>query len=130
MVGLSGIIHAPSPTDQQFTDPDQLNALIEAVEGDDRLYVSLADIWLPNHLFVGHSNRVNDVFRLSEKLFSEAYRYRHGRQAMARFVSVSRDFLQAIRYSEIETKVINSWITRQLDSARETYPKNAELALP
>ena len=131
MLGLSGVIHAPSPSESEFTQPDQLDTLIAAIEADDRFYVSLADIWLPNLLLANNREpRRNDVFRLDAKLFSEAYRYRRGLLATARFVAVSADRLQAIRFSAIETKVMSVWTRRQFNEAAEAYPKNRELALP
>ncbi len=130
MLGLSGIVQAPSFDEPQFTSPDQLEDLIVAVEARDALYVSIADIWLPNALFnsAGHGER-NAVFRLAVGLFSLAFEYRHARLSTRRFVVSVADLPNSIRYSPEETRAIGAWATRQMDLARERFPKNRERAL-
>lgn len=129
LFGLSGIIREPIGSKTEFDSPHFIDELFEAIEEIPELFVDINDIWLPNFLFEGSPDKRGDVYRVKERLFIEADRFREDKISPDRFLNICRELKAYLYYSETETKSFKEWANNQVLKAKEEYPKNPELAL-
>jgi hypothetical protein len=93
LFGMAGLVIQPSPTEIEFTSPQQIQALIDVIEGigEGGLSVESGIIWLPlgtvQRAFTHDAEFVEwslvrpnrgDVFRVSLRIFREAWRMYDG----------------------------------------------------
>ena len=129
LLGISGIIWKPLGDQLTFKSPDLVDELFEAIERIPELYVDINDIWLPNFLFRPGSPKRGNVYRVAEKLFAEAYRYRQDQIQQKKFLLYCEEAIRLISFSGIETKSFHEWEMNQIAIAKNIYPKNKEFAL-
>jgi hypothetical protein len=125
MLGLSGIVVGPIHGDR-FTDPDSIDSLFRAVEEDERFYVDLNDIWLPNGCFTNTSPERGQVFRTGLSLFSLALAYRETMEDADRFTGQTMDYCKELEYSEPETRAFEAWHQDQIRDAFENCKNYGE----
>jgi predicted acylesterase/phospholipase RssA len=127
-LGLVGVISGPDSRTPIFGHPDDLDTLFARIESRSGLLVELHDIWLPLHwLGDRETPRRGDVYRVRLASFRDAYQFRAGTLS-------TRQFFQSegqgdTRFSQIETDVFREWAEARFDDARQSYPKDAGLAL-
>jgi hypothetical protein len=130
MINLSGIICRPDFEHYRFDSAEQIDALFDLIEADDRrgLLVDLNDVWLPNSILTGRCWRA-DVYRIDQRLFAEAWHYRHGRTSLEQLEAVGKKSKGRIHFSEKETEAFRAWSELQISQARKSYPKSKQFQL-
>ena len=129
LFGLSGIIREPIGSKTEFDTSQAIVELFETVEKISELFVDINDIWLPNFLFENTSTERGSVYRIKERLFLEADRFRDDRISMDRFLKICEELRDHISYSDTETKSFREWARSQIEMAKKIFPKNPDLAL-
>jgi hypothetical protein len=133
MLGLEGIIFRPvRPDESDFTSPQLLQELIDAVESLEGFSVETEYFWLPTKLLDAAFSATiaetpdrssadrGSVFRVSHRLFTEALRAAREGTGLDHFSRVATDQIvgevenSAIRYSPVETMAIREWSERQV----------------
>lgn len=131
-LGMVGIVHAPLEGDE-FTEAEQMEALLAAVEEDERLEVETSDIWLPNEALAlakkGKKPTRGDVFRLSHELFLIAHQHRRELLSNEQLTEACAGRGAEIRYSKRETAAFEKWMEAEIKSAIQFYKDNKKLAL-
>jgi len=108
MVGLAGIVIAPSLTEPRFSDVRQLFELVSFVEAREGHSVETADVWLPMWLLPRRNIHRGTVLRIERDLFLTALVVRAGDDAVLdAFANVSGE--GAIEVSPEETVVFADW---------------------
>ena len=134
MAGGSGIIFRPSPDEPRFTDPDQIESLLDAIEADPQLSVGTGDIWMPNELVEPILKKWQleprgVTLRVGYDLFIAALQYRTDRMGRKPFEALARKSRDAVTFSMEEHEAFKAWRGLQITLAREQYPKNKDLEL-
>jgi hypothetical protein len=132
MVGLSGIIHQPSEVDTVFTSPEQIEALFAAIEEGERFFVGSADLWVPSkHMkpILEQDRPRGLTFRMGYELFLHSLDYRRDRITRRDYEAMCGELHREITPSPSESTAFASWRRRQVNMAKERYPKSRELAL-
>ena len=129
LIGLSGIITEPIGEKTEFDSPHLIDEIFKTIEESPELFVDINDIWLPNFMFKNAPHVRGSVFRTKEKLFAEAIRFREDKIPTEKFEKSCRELKDYLFYSKKETQVFKEWAIKQINIAKETYPKNPELAL-
>jgi len=127
LLGLSGVIWKPTKG-TTFNHPARIDELFEIIERDPELHIGIIDIWFPDWLFGEHVKR-GDVYRVSEDLFRMGYLFRRDRISKEEFLEFCHKFRDNIRISAKEAESFRKWSATQIESAKEAYPKNRDLAL-
>jgi len=127
LLGLSGVIWRPM-RGIIFGKPSQIDELFELIERDPILSVGVNDIWFPFSLF-NECVRRGDVYRVSEELFKMGYLFRRDRVSKEEFFDYCERSRHDLRESTKETESFRRWSSMQIERAKESYPKNRELAL-
>ncbi len=126
LLELVGIVQQPLGA-ARFTSYTLVNQLFEQVEKQASLIINFEDIWLPSFLFASPLH-VGDVYRVSNELFSEAFRYRDGRRNQEQFEGRCKE-LAPIVISPEETRAFAGWIAEQISGAQNSAPKDPDLQL-
>jgi len=129
LLELSGIITEPTGNEAHFDSSYLIDELFDTIEASPELFIDINDIWLPNFLFRNSPHKRGDVYRIKEKLFIEADRFREDKIPKERFEMYCRELEDYLFYSEIETRSFKEWARNQIEMAKKKYPKNPELAL-
>jgi len=129
LFGLSGIIREPIGTKTAFDSPQAIDELFETIEKTPELFVDINDIWLPNFLFENTPTERGTVYRIKERLFLEADRFRDDRISVDRFLKICEELRDHISYSDTETESFKEWASSQIEMAKKVFPKNPDLEL-
>jgi hypothetical protein len=133
MLGLSGVITSPPGGDLLFDTPSKLDSLFEAIEQNDRFFVELDDIWLPNKLFYRTNSETqrSQVYRVGYDLFTLAYTLRDEVNTHEEFLNrmSQSDIPVMLEYSKTETTCLNDWNNEQIEINRKLYHENPETKL-
>ncbi len=133
LLGLQGILYQPLSGAAEFTDPDEINKLIEAIEGqtaEGPLTIETGLIWVPTSwLDAAYSvlpteradNRAErgDVFRVRLTLFRSLWRFADNRLELGDLYSQwsqsggTETPPPLLRYSREETRVFGQWTEQQ-----------------
>jgi hypothetical protein len=114
MVGLAGILLAPSVTEPRFVSVPQLSNLFSAIEARDGQSVETGDIWFPQR-FLPYRNQIHRgaVLRIEPKVFLTAMQVRAGgRDFTEAFENVTSE--GAMENSPEETRVFAEWSKIQI----------------
>jgi hypothetical protein len=126
LLELVGIVQQPIGADR-FNSYNLVDGLFEWIEGQASLLVNFGDIWMPNFLFKGPVH-VGQVYRASNELFRQAFRFRNGQQDQEQFERHCKEF-PPLEFSPLETNAFEEWVEKQFTFADERYPKNRDLQL-
>jgi len=108
MVGLAGIVMAPSFTEPRFSNVGQLSELVGLVEAREGHSLETADVWLPMWLLPRRNIHRGTVLRIERDLFLTALVIRaSGDAVLDAFANVSGE--GAIEVSPEETVVFADW---------------------
>lgn len=129
LLGISGVIWKPFGKDKIFHNVKLIEETFDAIEKDPSLFVDTNDIWLPNFLFEGKSHERKMVYRVSNRVFLEAYEFRQERISEKRFLENCRKFSDDVEFSEQETASFSSWTAKQIEEAKTRFPKDKDLKL-
>lgn len=128
LLGGLGVIHRPLTGGDRFQDPDQVAELFTRLDTDDSL-IEFEDIWLPESwLHAEHAPERGDVYRIDQRVFRAAYRYRVETLPLAGLMATRID-AGSIVLSPEETDAFRAWNARQIEEARSLYPKDPQRAL-
>ena len=130
MAGLSGVI-TRAPGASKFRDVTDLENLFELIEDEAGLLIDIDDIWLPDFLFrrTRFRPRNGRVYRITPEAFSLALTFREGRLDLPRFIEAVRELPKPLAYSGRETGTFEAWRNRQIQDARDRFPKKESLKL-
>ncbi len=120
--GLTVAICHPDSTGRHFNSVDDLENLFDSIEDRSALSIETPDLWLPNILF--NSKRPpqrGDVFRVKQKLFTAALRFRTNRTSEGEFMDECKKTRQKPSFNPKETKVFADWSTMQINVAQNLY---------
>jgi hypothetical protein len=131
-LGMVGLVHAPLE-DDEFSEVEQIEKLLAAVEQDERLEVETSDIWLPNEALAlakgkGKPTR-GDLFRLSHDLFLLAHQHRRELLSNEQLTEACAGRGAEMRYSARETEAFQEWMEAEIKSAVKFYHDHEKLAL-
>jgi hypothetical protein len=126
LLELVGIVQQPFGV-PRFNTYNLVDQLFQQVEKQAFLLINFADIWLPSFLFSGAA-RVGDVYRVTNELFNEAFRFRDGQSNQQQFELRCKE-LPPVTFSTEETRAFGSWVAEQISGAQHSAPKNPELQL-
>ncbi len=130
LIGLSAIVWRPIDEKlHEFTNPQLIDDLFNAIEEKENLFIEFEEIWIPNYIFSKLSKNRGDVFRLKLDLFNYAFRYQSGKLEMEEYTTGVDRFINDIKFSEAETDAFKNWSNEQVSVAKELYPKNKELEI-
>jgi hypothetical protein len=138
MLGLQGIIHRPLPWRAGiFVSPEEWNEIVTAIEQMDGFSVDFEYSWVPVALLDRARGRYpagdespnglavrGEVFRLSHKLFLEAWRAARDGTDFEGYANRGLDAFDGDRladgltYSPEETRSIQAWAIAQVAGAR------------
>jgi hypothetical protein len=131
MVGLEGILYAPSATDTEFVDANQIDDLIATIEqaAGGVLRVDLQSLFIPT-IWLDSACRFSEqpnplergsVFRVDVKLLSVAWQYLIGTvdiddllKAVTAETLHSANILSVLRFSPKETAAFRDWSGRNI----------------
>ena len=120
--GLTVAICQPAGKKQKFTSADDLDDLFNRLEEEGSFTIETPDLWLPNEVFIKQPKpRRGEVYRVGQKLFGAALRFRSGRTTDAEFITACRALKEKAQHSADETKALHIWSQRQVDTARRIY---------
>jgi len=128
-VGLSGIITGALGDNPIFESSESVDELFKAIEDNDELFIDINDIWLPNFLFEDTLHNRGDVYRIKEKLFIEASRFREDKISKEAFEKSCYEMKDLLAFSEIETEAFKAWSKNQIETAKARFPKNPDRKL-
>ncbi|XHR27502.1 MAG: hypothetical protein ACFUZC_16345 [Chthoniobacteraceae bacterium] len=114
MLGLAGIIHAPSFNESRFSTQTQITTFFELIEERDGRFVETADLWIPADL-LPTSCRRNDVLRVGQKLFSLAMSFRQGTIDLRSYFTQAKEMDSEMAKSPEETRAFEHWAKVQFD---------------
>ncbi len=114
MLGLAGIIHAPSFNEPLFSTHTQIAAFFELIEERDGRFVETADLWIPADLLPTSSRRT-DVLRVKPKLFILAMAFRQGTMDLRSYFTQTKEMGSEITQSPDETRAFEYWAKVQFD---------------
>ena len=120
MMGLSGIITGP-PERDRFSSPDDIDAIFARIEADERFYVDINDLWIPNSCFRDSEPQRGDVIRIGLKLFEQALAFRGNSISMEVYIGRAHDFADLIEPSPEEAEAFSQWNIRQIERAVELH---------
>lgn len=125
MLGLVGIIHQPFGGGH-FDSPDTIETTLERFEERAELFIDVDDLWIPEFVLrhAAAEFKLGDVFRISEALFSAAFRYREGLLEQDTYLDVSKEYLSQALPSPSESEAFRAWHWQQVDAARSFYHDN------
>ena len=129
LLGLSGVITAPSRRRPFFDSPASIDGLFETIESTPGLFVDINDIWLPNALFGNRPAARGDVYRIDAHLFLKAQNFRVGRLTPPSFGAIGEGRTESLRFSEVETRVFKEWSSSHIKAARAKYNLDKSRAL-
>lgn len=128
LLGGLGVIHRPLTGGDRFHDPDQVAELFTRLDTDDSL-IEFEDIWVPEPwLLDEHAPQRGAVYRIDQRVFRAAYRYRVETLTLAGLMA-THIAAGSIVYSPEETDAFRAWNARQIQEARSIYPKDPQRAL-
>jgi hypothetical protein len=129
LLGLSGVITAPSRRRSFFDTPASIDGLFETIEASPDLFIDINDVWLPSGLFEDRPAARGDVYRIDAPLFLKAQGFRAGRLTPASFDAINAGPSGSLRFSEIETRVFRDWSLSHIAAARAKYNADKSRAL-
>jgi DNA-binding XRE family transcriptional regulator len=130
LIGLSAIVWRPVGQESyKFITPDMIEDIFVQAEHHDGLFIDVNEIWFPNLLLSQFTNNRGDVFRVKQGLFSLAYSFQAGELVLDELLRSADHFSGDIYFSEAETNAYKQWSARQIEIAKETYPKNRGLEI-
>lgn len=120
--GLTVAICQPSTSKGRFESVDDLEGLFDLIEDKSALSIETPDLWLPNELLESkRSPKRGDVYRIGQRLFTTALRFRTGRTTEKEFREECTEARDKPKYSAKETRVFAKWNTMQIDLAKARY---------
>jgi len=128
---LSGIIMEPFGGGE-FVDVGLIDDLFNQIQDTYEFFIGINDLWLPNIIFPLKKYSQGDVFRIDTALFKVAYLYNNGRISDDEYMEKClhlKEEVPLILFSEVETAAFTRWAERQIDAAKQAYPKDETLAL-
>jgi len=133
LLGSAAVLRAPRADHDLFDSPQLIEETFERIEQSEQFLVESNDLWVPTSRLSAagapDSPARGQVFRLGWELFMRAYQHRHGTIAQDRFVELCQALESQLRPSRVEAEAFADWSQRQIDTAREQYPKAPGLAL-
>lgn len=145
MLGLQGIIHRPSQTQAEFSSPDDINGMIDAIEGTTlggELIVDTGVIWVPtvwlDQAFSRRGQEASNMvltrgalFRFDFALFTELWRFADNRtdlQALLSSMTVGEPVIPRVVFSPAETTAFAKWSALCFQAARSHAGPNPSSA--
>ncbi|MFH1673542.1 MAG: hypothetical protein ABIF87_09000 [Pseudomonadota bacterium] len=123
--GLTAAICQPSRSKERFESVDDLEMLFDRVEAKGALSIETPDLWLPNELLgLKPPPKRGNVYRVGQKLFTAALRFRTSRTNEQEFREECMKARTKPRFSPKETEVFAAWNVMQVDLARTSYEAN------
>jgi hypothetical protein len=129
LLGLSGVIAAPSRRRPFFDSPASIDGLFETIESTPGLFVDINDVWLPNDLFGDRPATRGDIYRVDAPLFLKAQNFRVGRLTPSSFGAIGESRSGSLRYSDAETRAFKEWSSGHITAARAKYHADKSRAL-
>jgi hypothetical protein len=128
LIGLSGVIFAPSLEKNRFDSQEEIEKTFTTVEDHPSLFTDINDVWLPNFVLSGPCDR-GAMYRIGFKLFLLALQFRENRISGEDFHRFCREYKRMVEFSSKESNAFMKWAEWQLKEAEREYPKKPELAL-
>jgi hypothetical protein len=126
LLGLVGIVQQPVGA-ALFNSYNLIDQLFELAEKEAFPLINFADLWLPSSLFASPVN-AGDVYRMTNELFTEAFRFRDGQHSQERFEQRCKE-LPPMIFSPEETRAFEGWVAEQISDAQNRPPKAPDLQL-
>lgn len=124
--GLTVAVCQPAGKNQKFTSVDDLDNLFRRLEEESSFTLETPDLWLPNEIFPKQPQpERGEVYRVGQKLFGAALRFRSGRTTNSEFIATCRELKEKPVNSPVETKALQAWSQHQIDTAKRIYSENA-----
>ena len=109
LIGLSGIIWKPLGDSYIFDSPDSIKDLFDAIGSSPLLRADTGNIWLPGYLFKNSPQECGSVYRIQQRLFSQAYSYQKGGISPEQFLEFCEQSRSRVAFSELETRSFSAW---------------------
>ena len=125
MVGLSGIIYVPA-AGREFDEPEEFESLFNLIEKQKDIYVETNDLWIPNFAFSKSPVQRGEIYRIGEKFFHDAYKYRENIISADKFIGrCTKSEWQAL-YSAKETKAWSKWNHNKIQEAKQYHERHSK----
>lgn len=132
------LLGAPNET-RVFKDHSDITAMYDYIESQDELFVDINDIWIPVEWFGGIKTKQGMVFRISQDLFTHAWKFRNDKivaDELMESANVKTAMEQSkstqspmVIFSEEETYVFTDWTKSQIEESRSRYDERQRKSL-
>lgn len=127
VLGEVGVVYSANAPGGEFS-ADDLTDLFDRIEEDLSLSIETEDLWIPlMWLEPSREPERGDVYRVPLEAFQAAYRYRADAITTADLMEAAPE--GSVAHSAGETEAFGVWARAQIDEAKQTYPKDPDLAL-
>ena len=127
LMGLQGIIITVDQQGRRFSNADIIDKHFDSIE-ELGLDIDIETLWLPNFKFNGYNHQIENVYRISGKLFSAAYQYSNSTLSKEEFIRLCEQ-MEDIIFSEDETIAFKVWAENQVNDSKANFENNQSRAL-
>jgi hypothetical protein len=127
-----GVLTGPDFTAEgasYFDSKESIIKTIDRVESIEDMCIEQGYIWIPNELILSRMSkakvRVGDIFRMSETLFRDCYRYTADMISESEWLESCEAHSDGISYSSKETEVFRQWRKEQVGLFKERHHDKA-----
>lgn len=136
LLHLQGILYC-SLEKSFFSNVEKITNLFNTIEQEYNLSVDVNDIWIPNFLFhpvdlssfTSKIPKRRDVYRISQGLFNEAFRFRENLISQTRYEKICEIFKGTVNYLAEETYAFLKYEEKLISEMIRIYPKESKYEL-